>query len=611
MSSNRGRHGKTGLASLTLVLSVSFLLSAAPAEKADSQRYREHVRFLASPELEGRGAGTEGLERAAAYITEQFKALGLEPAGADRSYLQPLVVTTGAELRGDNRMQVRADKKTVTLTVGEDYTPLSFSSVATVSGAVAFAGYGVSADAFEYDDYVHFDVKDKIVVLLRYEPPSFSKDNEEPRRGYTHHARLITKAINARQRGAKAVVLVNGTLPPEEEDALLGFGRVAGPKDAGIVMVQAKNEVVDQWLQTAGKSLADVQKEINGQEQPQSFTLPESLQLTIHVDIERQRAEVNNVLAYLPGRSDEYLIIGAHYDHLGRGNESSLAPSLIGNVHPGADDNASGTAGLLELARLFAERDEPPERGILFAAFAAEELGLLGSAQWVKEPTRPLEKAVAMINMDMIGRIRDSKVFVGGTGTGSTFEALLKEVGNRHGFTLAQSPGGYSASDNTSFVTAQVPGLFFFSGLHSDYHKPSDTWEKINVEDASRLVDMIAELGSRLVAAEERAEFIKVDTPGSARAGGGQGYGPYFGSVPDFGQSEEGVRFADIRPGSPADKAGLQAGDVLIQFGDIPIKNLYDFTYALRDSKVGDVVEVKCLREGKTITAEVRLEPRR
>jgi hypothetical protein len=333
--------------------------------------------------------------------------------------------------------------------------------------------------------------------------------------------------------------------------------------------------------------------------------------VTIQVDIERQRAEVNNVLAYLPGRSDEYLIIGAHYDHLGLGNESSLAPSLIGNVHPGADDNASGTAALLELARLFAERDQPPERGVLFAAFAAEELGLLGSAQWVKEPTQPLDNAVAMINMDMVGRIRNSKVFVGGTGTGSTFEALLAEVSHGHGFTLEQSPGGYSASDNTSFVTGQVPALFFFSGLHSDYHKPSDTWEKINAEDGSRLVDMIAELGSRLVAAEERAEFIKVDTPSPARAGGGQGYGPYFGSVPDFGQSEEGVRFADVRPGSPAGKAGLQAGDVLIQFGDVPIKNLYDFTYALRDSKVGDVVEVKCLREGKTITVAVTLEQRR
>lgn len=611
MFSNRGRDSKAGLAGLTLILSLFLLLSAAPAEKADPDRYRDHVRFLASPDLEGRGAGSEGLELAAAYITDEFKALGLQPAGAGGSYLQPLTVTTGAELRGDNRVEVHTYDETGALTVGENYTPLSFSSVATVSGPVAFAGYGVSADEFEYDDYVHFDVTDKIVVLLRYEPPSFTQDGEEPRRSYTHHSRFITKAINARQRGAKAVVLVNGQLPPEEEDLLLRFGGVAGPEDAGIVMVQAKNEVVDQWLQTAGKTLATVQEEINSQKQPQSFTLPESLRVTIQVDIERQRAEVNNVLAYLPGRSDEYLIIGAHYDHLGLGNESSLAPSQIGSVHPGADDNASGTAALLELASLFAGQEQPPERGILFAAFAAEELGLLGSAQWVKEPTRPLDKAVAMINMDMVGRIRDSKVFVGGTGTGSTFEALLEEVGRGHGFTLEQSPGGYSASDNTSFVTGRVPALFFFSGLHGDYHKPSDTWDKINAEDAARLVDMIAELGSRLVAAEERAEFIKVDTPGPSRAGGGQGYGPYFGSVPDFGQSEEGVRFADVRPDSPADKAGLQAGDVLIQFGEVAIKNLYDFTYALRDSKVGDVVKVKCLREGKTITAEVTLEQRR
>jgi len=610
MSSHRRSSYKAGLGWLALLLSCALLLGGETPGGADPERYREHVRFLASPEQEGRGAGTEGLERAAAYITQQFEAVGLKPAGADGSYLQALVVTTGAELRANNRLVVETDEGTTTLTAGETYTPLSFSSVGTVSGPVAFAGYGASADEFEYDDYVHFDVEDKIVVVLRYEPPSFAKEKNGPHRSITHHSRLITKAINARSRGAKAVVLVNGKLPPEEEDLLLRFGSVAGPEDAGIVMVQAKNEAVDKWLQAAGKSLAAAQEEIDSQGRPQSFALPESVKLTIGVDIERKRATVNNVLAYLPGQSDEYLIIGAHYDHLGLGNESSLAPSQIGSVHPGADDNASGTAGLLELARLFAERDQPPARGILFMAFTAEELGLLGSAQWVKEPTLPLDKAVAMINMDMIGRLRDSKVFVGGTGTGSTFAGLLEAVGSSHGFTLEQSPGGYSASDNTSFVAGQVPALFFFSGLHSDYHKPSDTWDKINSEDAARLLDMIAELGTRL-ATGERAAFIKVDTPGPAGAGGGGGYGPYFGSVPDFGQAEDGVRFADVRPGSPADKAGLQAGDILIQFGDVPVKNLYDFTYALRASKVGDVVEVKCRRDGETLTVKVTLEQRR
>jgi hypothetical protein len=321
---------------------------------------------------------------------------------------------------------------------------------------------------------------------------------------------------------------------------------------------------------------------------------------------------VNNVLAYLPGKTDEYVIIGAHYDHLGRGNFDSLAPSQIGQIHPGADDNASGTAGVLELARLLAPRKGQLRRGVLFASFAGEELGLLGSAEWVKEPTRPLEKAVAMLNMDMIGRIKDDKVYVGGVGTGSTLKAIVEQAQANCGFKIEYSPGGYSSSDHTSFVAKKIPVLFFFSGLHSDYHKPSDTWEKINADSAARLLDVVSATGVRLADADERPAFVVVaeDKPVGGMGGGG-GYGPYFGSIPDFGQVENGVKFSDVKPNSPAAKAGLKAGDVLVQFGDKPIKNLYDFTDALRRSKVGDVVEVKVLRDGQPVTASVKLEQRK
>jgi hypothetical protein len=374
--------------------------------------------------------------------------------------------------------------------------------------------------------------------------------------------------------------------------------------------------MADAWLKAKDTSLEELQSEIDKEFSPSSFSFPATMDLAVSVDIERKRATVNNVIGYLPGRTDEYVIIGAHYDHLGLGDQSSLSPSQIGEVHHGADDNASGTAGLIELARLFAERRDSLERGVLFMAFSGEEIGLLGSAYWAEHPTLPLDKAAAMINMDMIGRIKDSKVYIGGVGTGSTLKPVVEAVAKHSGFKVDYSDSGYSSSDHTSFVAKKIPVLFFFSGLHSDYHKPSDTWEKINGDSAAKLVDLISDVAANLIAADTRPEFIPVKSEKgsgghSGDGGGGGGYGPYFGSIPDFGENEFGVKFADVKPDSPAGKAGLKGGDILTQFGDKPIKNLYDFTYALRDSKVGDTVEVKVLRDGETVTAKVTLEARK
>jgi len=386
---------------------------------------------------------------------------------------------------------------------------------------------------------------------------------------------------------------------------------VNGPVDSGIILVQAKNTEADAWFQDAGKSLADVQAQINGSGKPASFVFPRDLQVELAVNVESTRATVSNVLAYLPGQSDEYVIVGAHYDHLGRGNVDSLAPSQIGQIHPGADDNASGTAGVLELARHFAPLKGKLHRGILFMNFAGEELGLLGSAAWVSHPTKPLDKAVAMLNMDMIGRVKDDKVYIGGVGTGSSFQNVLDRSQSNPPFKIEYSPSGYASSDHTSFIGKKIPVLFFFSGLHSDYHKPSDTWEKINAVAAVHLLDMVEKVTEQLDTAAERPAFQVVVEEKPSGTGGGAGYGAYFGSVPDFGQVENGVKFSDVRPGSPAAKAGLKAGDILVEFGDKPIKNLYDFTDVLRRGKPGDVVEVKVLRDGKPLTATVTLEQRK
>ena len=401
----------------TSVCLLSVLCSAGSAVSpvVNDQQYLEDIKTLTQPSMEGRGDGTKGLEKAAQFLADNYRKFGLKPAGTN-GYFQPFTVTTGARLMNDNNtFSIAVNDESKTLKVSEDYSPLNYSSVGYISGPLVFAGYGITADEFQYDDYANLDAKNKIVVVLRYEPAGFSLKSGN--QGLTRHSHLITKAINARNHGAAAMILLNGKLGEGEEDLLMRFGSEPGPGDAGIIVVQVKNNATLGWFQAAGKFLGDVQHQIDTETKPQSFPFPPTVHATFRVDIEKTHATVNNVLAYLPGKSDEYVVIGAHYDHLGYGNADSLAPSQIGQIHPGADDNASGTAGVIELARYFSDHKEKLQRGILFASFAGEELGLLGSAEWVKEPTLSLEKDVAMLNMDMIGRLKDNKIFIGGIGT--------------------------------------------------------------------------------------------------------------------------------------------------------------------------------------------------
>lgn len=593
---------------MTLTVAAPTATQVAPASP---QRYLADIKTLTAPKMEGRGDGTKGLVRAEHVIADRYKSFGLLPAGK-QGFFQPFVVTTGAVLKGNNHLNIQNGDAQSALKLNQDYVPFSYSDSGTATAQLVFVGFGTTADEFGYDDYAGIDVKDKIAVVLRFEPLGFvAKSGNQ---GLTRHSQLITKAINARNHGAKGLIVVNGKLGDGEEDLLTRFGSVSGPENVGILFAQVKNAVADEWFRAAGKSLKEAQDQINSATKPASFALPETLRASLGVGIATTRATVNNVLAFLPGKTEEYVILGAHYDHLGRGTFDSLAPSQIGQLHPGADDNASGSAGLLELARVLSPLKGQLQCGILFASFAGEELGLLGSAAWVKDPTKPLDKAVAMINMDMIGRIKDNKVYVGGVGTGSTLQKILDEAHGDSPLKFEISQGGYSSSDHTSFVSKHIPVLFFFSGLHSDYHKPSDTWEKINSDSAAALVNIVARTTVDLASAQDKPAFVEVveNNPhaGMPSSGGG-GYGPYFGSIPDFGQTENGVRFSDVKPGSPAAKAGLKAGDVLIQFGDKSIKNLYDFTDALRRSKIGDVVPVTVLRDGKELKVDVKLEQRK
>ncbi len=613
--------------SVLLVLAAAFALAAqAPrsSSSADttpavsSERLQKHIIFLADPALKGRATGTPELNRAAKYIAEEFGKAGLEPI-AGKSYFQKFQVTVGAELGKQNRADFlgangRSLPQESGLRIGEDYIPLNFSDPGEASVPVVFAGYGITAPEYHYDDYAHLDAKDKAVIVLRHEPQEDDEKSVFEGRQLTPHAEIVSKAINARNHGAKVMILVNDPVPhPSEEDTLVKFGSLAGPETAGLLLIQVKQKVVEELLKaSAAKTLSELQKGIDEKLEPNSLPLRD-VALALRVDVQRITAPTQNVVGILRGRgsklSGEAVVIGAHYDHLGLGQHNSLAPSQAGQVHPGADDNASGTAAVLELAAALAARRRDLQRSIVFIAFAGEELGLLGSSYYTKNPIWPLERTAVMINLDMVGRPRNGKINIGGVGTSPVFKQILEQA-NRTGLQLAFSESGYGASDHTSFYVKNIPVLFFFSGLHADYHKPSDTAEKILAGEEARVVDLALRAAMALAALDQRPQFVRVAEPRPVGGTGG-GYGAYFGSIPDMGEEVKGVKFADVRDASPAAKAGLKAGDILVEFAGMEIKNLYDFTYALRSHKPGEVVRVAVLRGTQRITADVKLEQRK
>ena len=595
------------------VLAVCSIALAATAS-IDANAYLNDIKFLASKEMKGRATGSPELEKAGRWIAGRFKEAGLKPAGAN-SYLQAFPVTTEAALGKGNRLNITAGGRGAVLKCPEDFVPFNFSDSGKLTGQVVFVGYGITAPEYRYDDYAGIDVTGKIVIILRHEPQENDERSVFEGRTLTRHAQFASKATNAKMHHAAGVILVNDRAHhPGSGDNLEKFGLAAGPNNAGIPFVQMKEGLAEKWFADVGRDLQQVEESIDRDLQPRSFALDGGARVDGNIDVTRAVKTVHNVVGYVAGETDEYVIVGAHYDHLGLGGQYSLAPSQTGTIHPGADDNASGTAGVVELARYFG-RQAKQKRGILFMTFAGEELGLLGSQYYVDHPLLPLDKAVAMINLDMIGRMKD-KLYVGASGTGSDLRPILEKMLPKYGIKVDYSAGSSEgSSDHTSFISKGVPALFFFSGLHADYHKPSDTWDKIDAPQAAKVLALVGGVAQALRNAPERPEFVKVAAPtgghgGDSSGGPVTGYGPYFGSVPEFGEDTAGVKFADVRENSPAAKAGFKAGDVLVEFDGKPVKNLQDFTYILQGKKPGDEVLVKVMRNGSPVESKATLTRR-
>jgi hypothetical protein len=329
-------------------------------------------------------------------------------------------------------------------------------------------------------------------------------------------------------------------------------------------------------------------------------TFFQSLPLASSINPHAPSGTGRNVVALLrgddPDRRTEIVIVGAHYDHLGRGPFGSLEPDA-NEIHNGADDNASGVAALLETADRLVHR-QPPARSILFIAFTGEEFGLLGSAHYTRSPTIPLERAVAMLNLDMVGRLGTGPLIVYGIDTAAEWEELVSETAAELGLEVAFNGSGYGPSDHTSFYSSDIPVLHFFTNVHSEYHKPTDDWELIDVEGLFSVSALVAGIAERVAERPTRLTLQRTEAPPPAREGG---YGAYLGTVPDFAPVDFGVRLSGVRAGSPAEQAGMQKGDVLIRFDGAEIDDLYVFTDALRSHAPGDTVEVVVLREGEEV----------
>ncbi|HVP38560.1 MAG TPA: M28 family peptidase [Candidatus Saccharimonadales bacterium] len=605
---------------------------AAPAAP-DSARILQTIRQLASDAYAGRRTGEAGCDSAAAWLARQFEALGLAPAGDSlgprrRGFLQTFETTVGVRPGRDNRLGTRGASGERAWRPDSEFTPLGFSENDSMDGEpVVFVGYGITADEKGYDDYAGADVKGKVVLFLRYVPAENDTAGPFGAAGRSRYADLRYKTSNAFNHGARAALVVLGPRThPEVPDAPLPLRSDQGVGGGHIPALSVRREVAEELLRgaaahlpgflpdSAGSYLGALQAKIDASRRPAPLAL-DGAAVSLKTDLIHDRKRVSNVVAMLPPASadaaTEYVVIGGHYDHLGMGGPGSLEPDKKA-IHYGADDNASGTAGVLELARCFEAAGTPVRRGLLFVCFVGEEEGLYGSGHFVNHPPVPVERMTAMINMDMIGRLRNDRLAVSGTGSSPLFPELVARAAKAHGLTANEQASGYGPSDHTSFYAKDRPVLFFFTGAHSDYHKPSDTWDKIDAPGEARVLGMVEDVASELAGRDSAIAFTKVKAD-SARGGGegygGGGYGPYLGTVPDFGGAPDlkGVLLSGVREGSPAENAGIRGKDIIVKFDGKVVGNLEDYFYALSARKPGDVVQIELLRDGKPMTLTATL----
>lgn len=582
---------------------VSTSFSQAPINpEITAEEIQYHINYLASEELEGRMTGTPEVYKAAIYLQNEFDRYGLYPF-FDQSFLQEFPFIAGIELGKNIRLAIKSDKINKELKVKTDFIPLSFTDNLSISGSLVFAGYGISATDLSYDDYDGLDVKNKIVVVLRDHP-----DKKNPHSQFEKYSSLRFKTTTAREKGASGIIFINDFERDTDELIPLKYDNASSITD--ISAINMKRSYIEELFSAETKNLKTIVESINNDLKPNSFSF-KSATVDARVEVNKIEKSCWNVAGFIPGNNpaytNEYLVIGAHYDHLGWGDHNSLYMGDVPMIHFGADDNASGTAGLLELAEKFMSVKDQLNRSIVFAAFSGEELGLLGSAYMVNNFPVPISDVVTMINMDMIGRLNDKNdLIVYGTGTSSSWKDILNN-NNTYDLNLTFNDEGFGPSDHSSFYGKQIPVLFFFTGTHSDYHKPSDTADKINAKGQERILRFVYDVAKEIVQKETKPDYIAVERKDRGRMTTGR---VWVGTIPDFAGEVDGYKLGGVTEGSPADKAGLKTGDIITAFGGKKISNIYDFTYAIGSHVPGDKVEVVFLRGEQELKVEIELTSR-
>ena len=587
---------KRFLLSLLLACTAVWQLSWADGVE---DHLRAHVKYLADDAREGRGIGTKGLDQAADYVAAQMKEIGLAPAFGD-SYFQPFTMGWGVQL-GPNNFVSKEDARVDT---ASGIMPLGFSSPGSVTGPVVFAGYGIIAPEYNYDDFADLQTQGAIVLCMTGEPGEFDTTSKFEGVTYTAHSGLRNKAGNAKLKGAVGILYVEGPIYAGTETEHLNAPRSDEPyTDCGIRAIRITRDAVKKLFPEF--ELEKLQRSIDSNTQPRSLSVTDSgVTVTVSTDLTRETVNVKNVAGIIPGDPKSVMVLGAHYDHLGYGQSGSLEEKP-GLIHNGADDNASGVASILETARVL--KTKPIASTVVVAAFTAEETGLGGSSYLVKNFPLGMENVRTMINLDMVGRVKDNKFSVLSCRTATEFDSIVSVANKDVNFDITCKGDGYGPSDHMNFFLADKPVLFLFSGAHEDYHRASDDWDKINYPDMARVVHFTENLARDIDNLHRPLTFVKATEPPPDQGGR---FRVTFGTIPDYAQPDSliGVRLSGVREGGPAATAGIKGGDLLIRMGDVKLNNIYDFVFALRKYAPGDSVEVHYIRDGQELVTHAVLK---
>ena len=602
----------------TVVAIATSCLSDDTLVTVESSKIQERlltdIKFLASDELQGRSAETPGLRVAADFIANRWQELGLKTDLFDGKPFQEFSLPGGALFVDpkSNRLAVTTPTgEKLELALTQQFQPQSLGRNGAFGGSIVFAGYGITSDRndLQYDDFAGLDVKGKVVIVVRKEPQMNDPKSPFDGAAASPFALFTAKQTNAAKHGVAAMIMVNDQYTdkstPDTVLPVSGAGTAVSNEQVPTLFVRRSD--VEGWIAKAGKSLVEIESQIDVDLKPRSFELTG---WTADGSVELKKLPSMNVLGVLPGQGDlanEYVVLGAHFDHVGMGGFGSLAPGTVA-VHNGADDNASGTVCLLEAARqlsLLAKKSGPdtPRRTLVFIAFSGEERGLLGSAYYVKHPRFALENTVAMLNMDMVGRLTNNDLMIYGTGTATEFNAMISKANDSLAFLIQRLPEGMGDSDHQSFFEKSIPVLHFFTGLHADYHRPSDDFDKINLSGIERITDMVSELANQLTTDTAKPTFVKVkgrgiplsNTPKRIRLGA------------RLKLNNLGVVVDRVLSGGIAIKAGLQPEDKILKINDEDTSSRAELDRILQKLKKGDTAKILVERGAEKIELKIVL----